>query len=150
MDPADVFDLDGKITGEFIFYELERLGLPLSAMQNPSVQKVISDNWVVEQRADRIGLLCQQLWITTNDDQLRSIAKCSLVSHEMFPEGMRLSTEERLIATEVQYHALKSFSIKKGYQMSEDSLRTDAANTVAFGEKGITVLHKIGKLIFGS
>ena len=84
------------------------------------------------------------------EDQSRNIAKCSLVSHEMFPEGVRLSVEERLIATEVQYHAAKAFALQKGYRMSEEDLRTDAAGTVAFGEKGITVLHKIGKFFFGS
>jgi hypothetical protein len=149
MDLTELFDVSLPGSFEFFESELQKLGLPLSAATQPGVSDQIAENWIVHQRMNRMKALCRQLQIIVTEEQVRNIAKNSLVTHDSFSRGVPLSSDERAIAIEIHYQAQKASLQKDGVFLSEDDQRSEARRTIAFGEKGITTLHKIGKLFFG-
>lgn len=149
MDLAELFDVSLKISVDFMVLECQRLGFPLSAIQESRVQDLITQNWILGQRIHKVNLQCQNLGIPVLEEQALNIAKNSLVSHEMFSTGVPLSPDERVIAIEIHYQAQKRSLEKDGVFASENDQRSDSQRSIAFGEKGITTLHKIGKWFQG-
>ncbi|HUE72879.1 MAG TPA: hypothetical protein VMP01_18485 [Pirellulaceae bacterium] len=146
MDPSEVYSLSGEMTQEFFVLQAKAIGITTPAqLKEPAVQDYIVLQWLVYQRATRFERLCIQLGIAATQDQIVNIAKSSLVSHDRFPKGIPLSPQERAIAVELNYHALRDFARKQGDSTSEADLRADALNMVKSGEQGVTVLHKVGK-----
>lgn len=149
MDLAELFDISLPMPFEFFESEFQKLGLPLSVVKQPAVIEHIANNWVLSQRVNRVKALCQQLQIAVSEEQACNIAKNSLVSHDMFSTGVNLSPAERVIAVEIHYQAQKRTLQKNGVFLADDEQRREAERGVAFGEKGITTLHKIGEWFTG-
>lgn len=149
MDLADLYDVSLPMTSGFFESEVKRLGVPISAVKESAVQAQITENWFVILRTRRVKAICHQLHMTISEEQARNIAKNSLVSHEWFSTGVPLSLAERMIAIEIHYQAQKVSLEKDGVELSDDEQRNEARRAIAFGEKGITILHKIGKTFFG-
>lgn len=150
MDLAELFDVSLPMSFEFFESEFQKLGLPLSAVKQPAVIDQIAENWIVNQRMNRVKAICLQLQIVVAEEQARNIAKNSLVTHDSFSKGVPLSSEERAIAIEIHYQAQKRSLQKDGVFLKEEDQRSEARRTIEFGEKGITTLHKIGKWFSGS
>ena len=98
------------------------------------------------QMADRIRLLCHELGIDATEQSILSIAATLKVDASAeFPKGNPLSPGDRQIAEELVFQWMNAT-----FPGSDAAaLRQQAQRRVAFGERGRTTLHWIGKNIFG-
>jgi len=98
------------------------------------------------QMADRIRLLCHELGIDATEQSILSIAATLKVDASAeFPKGNPLSPGDRQIAEELVFQWMNAT-----FPGSDAAaLRQQAKQRVAFGERGRTTLHWIGKNIFG-
>jgi hypothetical protein len=84
--------------------------------------------------------------LTVSESQAQAIALNSLVP-EVFPEPAPLAPDERALAEELYFHALKAAVAREGRLLSERMARAAARRLVRHGEKGLTLVRRLARAV---
>ena len=96
---------------------------------------------LVKIRAGTARAVAAKFGIAITQEQARSIAKNSLTP-EVMAEPAPLGREERAIAKELYFHAVKAAVARQGSSIKDRAARAEANRMVAAGERGLTGLQR--------
>ncbi len=153
QDASDYFDLSFLSTAPRpptdLLVEAQRLGIPPSALAslelNRDLAKAISDSWTITLVARRVRQLADTMGIAVSDAQARAVATNRCVPH--FAARGPLTVEERRIGAELLARAFRDYLKRRQSNLSFEESQREAERMVAFGERGVTALHKIGDAV---
>jgi len=142
-DPAELIFFH-EMTPEKFFQEAERLGVPLEGLQDHEVRNRVFHSCLVAHRAETTKAVAASLNLSITEDQATAIARNSLVP-EVLPEPAPLTPEERTLAAELYFHAIRAAAIRHGTAITEKAARAGARKMIRLGERGMTAMQKLGR-----
>jgi hypothetical protein len=143
VDPAELIFFR-EMTTERFFREAERLQIPVSTLQDQDVYNRVFRCCLTNVRTETAQMLAAALNIPLSAEQAAAIARNSLVP-EVFSEPAPLAAEERAIAEELYFHAIKAAGERHGSKISDNAARRNAKKMVHDGERGVTSLQKFAR-----
>jgi hypothetical protein len=143
-DPAELI-LFRKLTPERFFEEAEELGIPLKRLKDDrEIHDRVLRDCLIRVRKATAKAVAAELGIPITDDQAYSIARNSLTP-QVIAEPAPLAADERAIAKELYFHAVKAAVARQGDSIKDRTARAKARRMVAAGERGLTTLHRISR-----
>ena len=143
VDPAELMFYKDMTTDRF-FEEAERLGFSLEDLQDEDTHDHVFYSCLVNIRTETASAVAASLDIPLTEEQACAIARNSLVP-EVSVEPARLQPQEREIARELYYHAIKAAAARHGESIADSTARIEAKRMVTTGERGLTVLQKMSR-----
>jgi hypothetical protein len=144
-DPAELIFFH-EMTPEKFFDEVNRLGIPEERLLNQEVHDQVFCSCLTKIRAETAKAVATSLNVAITDEQAWAIARHSLVP-EVLPEPAPLTSDQRDIARELYYHAIKAAVARHGGSITERAARANAKKKVREGERGLTWLQKFTRAI---
>jgi len=142
-DPADLI-FYGRMTPERFFAEAERLGIAEEELHDqPTYDRVLAES-LIAVRAETAQGVAADLGVPIGDGQARNIARNSLVP-DVLPGPAPLTPEERAVATELYYRAVRAAAARNASRVAERAARAAAQRMVRDGERGLTRLHQLAR-----
>jgi hypothetical protein len=142
-DPAELI-LFGEMSPDLFFAEAKELGIPLEKLKDEETHNRVFHGCLIKLRKATAQAVASQLGIPITDDQAASIARNSLTP-EVMDEPAPLATEERAIARQLYFHAIKAAVARQGISIKDRVARAEARRRVAAGERGLTSLQKFSR-----
>lgn len=142
-DPAELI-LFGKMTPDLFFEEAEELGVPLEKLKDEETHNRVFHGCLIKVRQATAKAVAADLGIPITDDQARSIARNSLTP-EVMAEPAPLASDERAIAQELYFHAVKAAVTRQGRSIKDRTARAEASRMISAGERGLTSLQKFSR-----
>ncbi len=118
--------------------ELKLLGLTITDVE--ANQDLLLEAGI----ARNIRRACEAMDITITPHQSLTLAKHMRVSADHYRNGVPLSDHERAIALRLTRLYLQGFCRKKGEPFTQEHEK-DCERMVRFGERGLTIGHRIGE-----
>jgi hypothetical protein len=143
VDPAELIFFR-EMTADKFFQEAERLEIPLPNLRDQETYSRVFRCCLTKVRTDTAKALAASLNIPVTDEQAEAIARNSLVP-EVFPEPAPLAAEERAIAAELYFHAIKAAGTRYGSVITDKAARGIAKKMVRDGQRGLTPLRKLSR-----
>ena len=140
-DPAELIFFR-EMTPELFFDEAQRLGISTENLQDKQARDQVLHNCLTEIRTRTAREVAAELGISISEDQALLIARHSLVP-EVRREPVRLGPEDRRIAEELYFHAIKAAMARHGTSITDGVARSDARKMVRAGERGLTRWQKM-------
>lgn len=137
-----LFNSDVQCPPELYPALLRKFNISVNQLDDPKVKEFLSDRIVQAHYAHIGAQLCQQLGVKVTDEQMWNIARLNLQPDE----GVALTAQERIIANQLFFHALKDEM--DGAQSDEEILEW-AQNMVSCHIRGKTTIQKIGRWFTG-
>jgi len=131
-----------RMTPEKFFEEAEALGVSTEELSDRETYDFIFHSCLINVRTETAKEVAEELGIPISDDQARAIALNSLVP-QVIAEPAPLTPEQRKIAKELYFHAVKAAVSSQKRTISDRSARADAVRMVKAGERGMTTMYRI-------
>lgn len=142
-DPAELI-LFGEMSPGRFFEEAKRLGIPPHHLRDQETHNRVLHDCLINVRKATAKAVAAELGIPITDEQAFSIARNSLTPQVM-ADPAPLAPEERAIAEELYFHAIKAAVGRQGESIKDRAARTQAHRMVAAGERGLTTLRRISR-----
>ncbi len=142
-DPAELI-LFGQMSPDRFFREAEELGIPAERLKDEATRDQVFRGCLIKVREAAAKAVAGELGIPITDDQAHAIAKNSLTPTVM-EEPAPLASDERVIAKELYYHALKAAVARQGSAIKDRAARAEAQRMVTAGERGLTRLQRFSR-----
>jgi hypothetical protein len=142
-DPAELIFFR-EMTPEKFFAEVDQLGLSLEDLRDQPTHDRVFRSALVRFRAESAKAVAADLKLLITDEQALAIARNSLVP-EVIADPAPLTTDERALAHELYFHAIKAAVARQGRTVSDRVARGDARKMVRAGERGLTRLQRLGR-----
>lgn len=144
-DPAELIFLH-EMTPEKFFDEVNRLGIAEEDLLDQDVHDQVFSSCLTKIRAETAKAVATSLNLAITEEQAWAIARHSLVP-ELSPEPAPLTPDQRDLAQELYYHAIKAAVAHHGGSITERAARANAKKKVREGERGLTWLHKLTRTV---
>jgi hypothetical protein len=142
-DPAELI-LFGNMSPNLFFEEAEELGIPPKKLKDEEAHNHVLHNCLIKVRKATAKAVASELGMPITDDQAHSIARNSLTP-EVIAEPAPLARNERAIAKELYFHAVKAAVARQGSFIKDRAARVEAHRMVAAGERGLTSLQRFSR-----
>jgi hypothetical protein len=144
-DPAELIFFH-EMTPEKFFDEVNRLGIPQEDLLDEEVHDQVFRSCLIQVRTETAKAVAAKLNVPITEEQARAIACNSLVP-EVLREPAPLAPDQRAIALELYYHAVKAAVAGHGGSITERAARAKARQMVRDGERGLTRLRRISRAV---
>ena len=144
-DPAELIFF-GEVSSEAVFEEAQQLGIPAESLQDAQVRQRVLHSRLVKLRTETASKVAAGLGMPITEQQACSIAKNSLVP-EVRAEPTPLTAEERAIAAELYFHAVKAAVARHQGSITDKKARAEAERMVTVGERGLTNVQRIARAV---
>jgi hypothetical protein len=131
-----------RMTSEKFFAEAEALGVSTEELRDEETHNFVFCSSLINVRTETAKEVAEELDIPISDDQARAIAVNSLVP-QVIAEPAPLTPDQRKIAGELYFHAVKAAVSRQKGTISDRSARADAVRMVRAGERGVTTMYRI-------
>jgi len=131
-----------KMTSQRFFDEAKALGISSEELADEETHAVVFNSCLINIRAETAKEVADELGIAITDDHARAIAVNSLVP-QVISEPAPLTADQRKIAKELYFHAVKAAVSSNNGTISDRAARADAARMVKSGERGLTTMYKL-------
>ena len=142
-DPAELMFYQEMSTERF-FDEADRLGISLDELRDERTHDWVFYCCLVALRAETAEAVANRLGMSITAEQAQNIARNSLVP-EIATGPAPLSAEERRLAEELYFHAIKAASARHGETIADDVARAEALRMVVTGERGLTRVQRFSR-----
>ncbi len=142
-DPSQLIFYKDMTTDRF-FEEAERLGVALDELRDEETHNRVFQSCLVRVRTETAKAVAAELDLAVTDEQAAAIARNSLVP-EIVPAPARLKPEERKIAAELYFHAIKAAAARHGETIKDRTARAEARRMVVLGERGLSTVQKLSR-----
>jgi plasmid stability protein len=142
-DPAELIFFH-EMTPEKFFDEVNQLGIPQENLLDQEVHDQVFRTCLVKIRTATAKAVAGKLHLPITEEQARAIACNSLVP-EVLPEPAPLAPDQRAIALELYYHAVRAAVARHGGSVTERAARAKAKRMVRDGERGLTWRQRISR-----
>jgi hypothetical protein len=139
-DPAELIFFR-SLTNDRFFAEARRLGLSDEQLRDGETYDRVFRSCLIALRSEIVQAVAEGLGIPVSEEQARTIGLHSLVP-QVIAEPAPLSPEERRIALELYYHAVKAAAARHATPVSERAARAAARRMVRSGERGLSFFEK--------
>lgn len=142
-DPAELI-MFRDMTPERFFSEVDELGVSLEELRDQPTHERVFRAALVRFRADTVKEVAAELELPITDEQAQAIARNSLVP-DVISEPAPLTTDQRALAQELYFHAIKAAMSRQGRTVNDRLARNDARKMVRAGERGLTWLQRLSR-----
>jgi hypothetical protein len=144
-DPAELIFFH-ELTPERFFDEVNRLGIPEQDLLDQEVHDRVFRSYLIKVRTQTAKAVAGKLNLPITESQAEAIAHNSLVPN-VLPEPAPLTPQERDIAQQLYYHAIKAAVTRHGGTITEKEARSGAKKMLRDGERGLTTLLKLSRAV---
>ena len=142
-DPAELIFFR-ELSSQAVFDEAKRLGVSQESLEDEQTRQRVLHSRLLRIRTETAKAVAAGVGIAITEEQARSIARNSLVP-EVCAEPASLSVEERSIAEELYFHAIKAAVARHEGTITDKAARSGAKKMIAAGERGRTKVQRIGR-----
>lgn len=142
-EPAELI-LFGQKCRDAFFQEAEKLGIPLEDLKDEETRNRVFRSCLIRVRKATAKAVAAELGIPITDNQAHSIAR-NILTPQVMADPAPLAPEERAIAEELYFHAIKAAVARQGSSIKDRAARAEAHRRVAAGERGLTSLQKLSR-----
>ncbi len=144
-DPAELVFF-GELSSKAVFDEAERLGIAAENLQDEQTRQRVMYSRLVQIRTETAESVAVGLDIAITAEQAEAIARNSLVP-EVCADPAPLSSEQRVIAEELYFHAIRAAVARHEGSITDKAARTGAKKMIAAGERGLTGLQRLSRAV---
>ncbi len=142
-DPAELI-LFRDMTPERFFSEVDELGVSVEDLHDQPTHERVFRAALVRFRTETAKAVAADLQLPITDEQAEAIARNSLVP-DVIPDPAPLTTDQRALAQELYFHAVKAAMSRQGRAVNDRLARSDARKMVRAGERGLTWLQRLSR-----
>jgi len=133
-----------EMSTERFFEQADRLGVSLEDLKDERTHDWVFYSCLVTIRAETAAAVADELGLDLTDQQAENIARNSLVP-EIATGPARLSAEERRLAEELYFHAIRAAAARHGETIEDAVARVEAQRMVVTGERGLTRVQRFSR-----